>query len=224
VLDLSSIDLEEIANALADQTDYEHHWLINPDTGEIAFWTADTGIDGQAPVDLDELDLVVIDPLPSWVWYQDMADFTDGITDERAGRRLARSIQGKGAFRRFKDELHEEYPGLLPAWYAFRDTRARSTLSTRRDVRLAERLYSVSSEPGMGEEGTPTPRHKGHPPHKPVTKHGRSVHAPWTRAERVPHRGPPGVARRATLRATPQALLLDVKQALVDEFVDAEGA
>jgi hypothetical protein len=112
VLDLSSIDLEEIANALADQTDYEHRWLINPDTGEIAFWTADTGIDGQAPVDLDELDLVVIDPLPSWVWYQDMADFADGITDERAGRRLARAIQGKGAFRRFKDELHEEYPDL----------------------------------------------------------------------------------------------------------------
>ena len=124
VLDLSSLDLEEVANALADQTDYEHHWLINPDTGEIAFWTADTGIDGQTPVDLDELDLVVIDPLPSWVWYQDMADFADGITDERAGRRLARAIQGKGAFRRFKDELHEEYPDLLPAWYAFRDTRA----------------------------------------------------------------------------------------------------
>jgi hypothetical protein len=117
VLDLSSIDLEEIANALADQTGYEHHWLINPDTGEIAFWTADSGI--------DELDLVVIDPLPSWVWYQDMADFADGITDERAGRRLARAIQGKGAFRRFKDELHEEYPDLLPAWHAFRDTRAR---------------------------------------------------------------------------------------------------
>ncbi len=125
VLELSSIDLEEIANALADQTDYEHHWLINPDTGEIAFWTADTGIDGQTPVELDELDLTVIDPLPSWVWYQDMADFAGGITDERAGRRLARAIEGKGAFRRFKDELHEEDPDLLPAWYAFRDARAR---------------------------------------------------------------------------------------------------
>ncbi len=125
MLDLNSIDLEEIANALADQTDYEHHWLIHPNTGEIAVWTADTGIDGQTPVDLDELDLVVIGPLPSWVWYQDMADFADGITDERAGRRLARAIQGKGAFRRFKDELHEEYPDLLAAWYAFRDTRAR---------------------------------------------------------------------------------------------------
>jgi Uncharacterised protein family (UPF0158) len=124
VLDLSNLDLEEIANALADQTDYEHRWLINPETGEIAFWTADTGIDGQTPVDLDELDLVCIDPLPSWVWYQDMADFAEAITDERAGRRLLRAIQGKGAFRRFKDELHEEYPELLPAWYAFRDARA----------------------------------------------------------------------------------------------------
>ena len=54
-----------------------------------------------------------------------MADFADGITDEHAGRRLAGAIQGKGAFRRFKNELHEEYPDLLPAWYAFRDTRAR---------------------------------------------------------------------------------------------------
>lgn len=66
VLDLSRLDLADIAEALADQTDYEHHWLINPETG---------------------------------------------------------------AFRRFKDELHEEYPGLLPAWYAFRDARA-----TRRAV------------------------------------------------------------------------------------------
>ncbi len=111
VLDLRSIDLEEIANALADQTDYEHHWLINPDTGEIAFWMADTGLDGQTPVDVDELDLVVIDPLASWVWYQDMADFAGGITDERAGRRLARALQGKGAFRRFKDELPRGMPG-----------------------------------------------------------------------------------------------------------------
>jgi len=125
VLDLSSLDLEDIGNALADQTDYEHRCLINPQTGEIAFWTADTGIDGQTPVDLDELDLVCIDPLPSWVWYQDMADFAEGITNEGAGHRLARTIRGKGAFHRFRDELHVGYPELLPAWYAFRDIRAK---------------------------------------------------------------------------------------------------
>ena len=124
VLDLSSLNLADIADALADQGNYEHVWLINPQTGEIAFWTAETGIDGQTPVDLDDLDLVGINPLPPWVWYQDMADFADTITDERAGRRLTRAIQGKGAFRRFKDELQEEYPELLSAWYEFRDVRA----------------------------------------------------------------------------------------------------
>ena len=129
VLELTSLDLEEIALALADQGGYEHRWLINPQTGEIVFWTSDTGIDGQTPVDLDELDLVGINPLPSWIWYQDMADFAEAITDERAGRALARAIQGKGAFRRFKDQLHQEHPGLVPAWHAFLDARA-----TRRAV------------------------------------------------------------------------------------------
>lgn len=105
MLDLSRLDLEEIATALQDQTDYEHRWLINPQTGEIVFWTTDGGIDGHTPVDLDDLDLVGIDPLPSYVWYQDMADFAERISDAAAGRGLARAIQGRGAFRRFKNEL-----------------------------------------------------------------------------------------------------------------------
>ena len=54
-----------------------------------------------------------------------MADFADRISDDRAARRLTRAIQGRGAFRRFGDELHQEYPQLLPAWNAFRDNRAR---------------------------------------------------------------------------------------------------
>jgi hypothetical protein len=125
MLALSTIDLDEIAMALADQNDYEHQWLIDPATGEILFWTADCGIDGQTPVDLDELDVVCIDPEPSYVWYQDMVDFAEGISDERAGRSLGRAIQGRGAFRRFKDCLHQDFPHLLPMWYAFSDVRAK---------------------------------------------------------------------------------------------------
>jgi hypothetical protein len=82
MLDLVRIDLEEVAEALADQTDYEHCWLIDPSTGGVAFWTSDTGIEGQNPVEIDELDLVAIDPLPSYVWYQDMVDFAAGISDD----------------------------------------------------------------------------------------------------------------------------------------------
>jgi hypothetical protein len=125
VLDLTRLDVDEIATALSDQTDDEHRWLIDPRSGQIVFWTADTGIDGENPIDLDELDLIPIDPLPSYVWYQDMADFAEGLSDESAGRRLERAIRGRGAFRRFKDELYEEYPEFVEVWHACRDARAK---------------------------------------------------------------------------------------------------
>ena len=124
MLELSQLDLDEIATALSDQTDYDHRWLIDPKSGQVAFWTSDTGLAGGNPVDFEDLDLTPIDPLPSHVWYQDMADFADRISDDAAGRRLARAIAGKGAFRRFKNALYEEFPELLPAWHAFREARA----------------------------------------------------------------------------------------------------
>lgn len=125
MLDLDAIDVEEIATALADQTDYEHRWLIDPRTGEVAFWTSDTGIDGQNPIELDELDLIPIDPLPSHVWYQDMVEFATGISDRGAGERLRRSLEGKGAFRRFKNVLYQGHPELISPWHARRDATAR---------------------------------------------------------------------------------------------------
>jgi hypothetical protein len=155
MLDLSRFDLEEIATALADQTDYERRWLISPRTGEIVFWTADGGIDGSTPVDLDDLDLIRIDPLPSYIWYQDMADFAERISDETVSRRLTRATQGKGAFRRFKNELHEDHPDLLPAWYAFRDARAaRRTVewlvaNSLVDDETGERFAVEHPDPGL---------------------------------------------------------------------------
>jgi len=48
-------------------------------------------------VEIDELGLILVDPLPSSVWYRDMADFADGISDGAAGRRLTQSWQGRPA-------------------------------------------------------------------------------------------------------------------------------
>jgi hypothetical protein len=128
VLRLGQVDLDEIAQALSGQTDYEHRWLLDPATGELHIWTSDTSLDGQNLVDGDELeqtDLVAIDPLPSSVWYRDMADFAERISDDQAARRLERAISGRGAFRRFRDELFEEYPDLVAVYQGFRDVRAR---------------------------------------------------------------------------------------------------
>ncbi len=145
MLVLSNLDLEEIANALADQTDYEHRWLIDPESGQVLYWTRDGGIDGTEPVDLDELSAIPIDPQPSYVWYQDMVDFVERISDERARRRLGRAIQGRGAFRRFKDGLHDDAPDLMPIWYAFRDVRAtRRAVEWLRDNALVDDIEAKS--------------------------------------------------------------------------------
>lgn len=131
--EVAMLDIDEVigdlAEALQDQDAYEHSWLLDPKTGTVEYWTRDLGIGDEDPVDLDELveerGFIVIEPLPSYVWYRDMADFAAQLSDEQAGTRLTRAIRGRGAFRRFKDELYEEYPELVPVWHAFRDVRAK---------------------------------------------------------------------------------------------------
>ena len=155
MLDLDGIDVEEIATALADQTDYEHRWLLDPRTGQVAFWTTDTGIDGENPVEIDELDLIPIDPIPSHAWYQDMADFAEGISDGAAGRRLARALQGRGAFRRFKSELYGHHPELISPWHTLRDVRAQRRAvewlleQVLIDDGAAERFTADHPDPGL---------------------------------------------------------------------------
>jgi len=56
--------------------------------------------------------------------YRDMELFIDTVEDDRIADRLARAIQGRGAFRRFKDAL-ASWPELLDRWYGFTDDRHR---------------------------------------------------------------------------------------------------
>lgn len=124
MLDLDRLDVDEIATALADHGDYDHRWLLDPRTGEVVFWTSDTGIDGENPVEVDELDLIAIDLGPTRAWFNDMVDFAAGLTDLDAGKNLARALNGRGAFRRFKNEVYQRHPELISSWHAFRDARA----------------------------------------------------------------------------------------------------
>jgi hypothetical protein len=72
VLDLTKIDLEELAAALQDQGQsfYEHVWFVDRETGKLGFWTEDGGVDGEHPIDLDEVDGEIIEAIPSYVWYR----------------------------------------------------------------------------------------------------------------------------------------------------------
>ncbi len=50
--------------------------------------------------------------------------FIASVEDPGRAERLARAIAGRGAFRRFKDEL-ARWPGELERWYAMSEERHR---------------------------------------------------------------------------------------------------
>ncbi|XVU23694.1 UPF0158 family protein [Actinoplanes sp. CA-054009] len=115
MLAIDRVDLEMLAVALQDQGAVEHRWLIDPVSGDVAMWS---DYDEEAPDDL-----VHVDPVPSRVWYRDMADFAARLSDGRASECLMRALEGRGAFRRFKNELYQRHPALVSAWREFSSVR-----------------------------------------------------------------------------------------------------
>ncbi len=103
--------------------------------GEALCWPGD-GYDDEvddAPDVLDPDDpRIRIDPIRSWVWFQDMADFADRISDDRVWRHLSRALDGQRAFRRFAERIYRESDSVIGAW---NDSRNR-----RRLVRVVEWL------------------------------------------------------------------------------------
>jgi len=64
---------------------------------------------------------------PLRTWFQDIADFAEGISDRKAGRDLTQSLTGRGALRRFKNQVYEHHPELVSSWHErarLRDTAA----------------------------------------------------------------------------------------------------
>ncbi|MEU6699972.1 UPF0158 family protein [Pseudonocardia sp. NPDC046786] len=115
MLDPGRVDLAALADALDDRSP-DVRWYLDPDTGAVAAHPA-----GDPPPAGDR---VLIEPVTSRESYRDMSDFTAGVQHRRAGALLDRAIDGRGAFRRFKNTLFE-FPEVRDQWYRFRDARSR---------------------------------------------------------------------------------------------------
>lgn len=153
MLDPTGIDLDDLATALADQTDGDHAWFFDPRTGQLQLWTSDFGLDGEV-VDVDDLErtrLVEIEPVPSYVWYQHMVDFAEGVESPVARMALQIALQGKGAFRRFKDVLHQRFPELVADWRAHQQRSERQVaLDWLADAGLVDPEAAEASTPSAG--------------------------------------------------------------------------
>lgn len=122
MLDLAKIDLGELACALEDHS-LDATWLLDPATGEVWRISEELPLE-EYGVDEEAVDqMVAIDPVASQESYADMEDFITRVGDPRTRGLLSRAIEGRGAFRRFKDTLLE-FPELRQAWFTFHDARA----------------------------------------------------------------------------------------------------
>jgi hypothetical protein len=158
-IDLAKIDLASLSEALEDHSD-ETAWWFDPATGEVEPWSVglSSGEDEVAPEDRGQ---VRIEPLPSSDGYGDMEEFIELVGDRRARQLLRRAIEGRGAFRRFKDALLE-YPELRTAWFAFHDVRGeRRTLQWLADQGFVER--SVADAEIARRTDPDLPEHDGDP-------------------------------------------------------------
>jgi Uncharacterised protein family (UPF0158) len=127
-------DLGTLETALED-ADLAHRYCLNLVTGEVVFFSDYLGLSDEDERLLEEIDAssdyVAIERIPSHEAYQWMVDFVDEMVapaDEHAAEKLSIALQGKGAFRRFKDTLHRVDDQWLQAWYQWRNKRLEAAL------------------------------------------------------------------------------------------------
>jgi hypothetical protein len=107
----------------------EWTYYLDLRTGDVCMVSMDRfGGDGDWPPE-EEIDagleagyLLPVEPLGSAVEYGWMAEFAGTVHDARLRDRLDVALDGRGAFRRFKNVLLD-FPAERERWFAFRDER-----------------------------------------------------------------------------------------------------
>jgi hypothetical protein len=129
-----SIDRYMLEAAMED-TDLANRYFLNQVTGEVVFFSDHLGLSDEDERLSEEIeasnDYVAIERIPSHEAYQWMVDFVNEIVapaDEQAAEKLFMALNGKGAFRRFKDTLHRVDDQWLQAWYEWRNNRLKAAV------------------------------------------------------------------------------------------------
>jgi len=121
------VDLDDLATVLEGDP-IDGGGRIDRQTGEVWHRAA-----VEYAREIDEEDEESAEDPERWLWvgcegshegYRDMELFIETVADPERADRLAIAIDGRGAFRRFKDVLGR-WPGEIERWYAFSEERQR---------------------------------------------------------------------------------------------------
>ena len=122
---LLRINMDELCEAM-ENSSYENEYYLDLETGEILF-LSEYMDDEETERLRDKIDEEPdrYEPIPkaeSREGYKDMRDFIASVENEHLTELLEVAINGKGAFRRFKDVLLN-YPEEGERWFKFKDER-----------------------------------------------------------------------------------------------------
>src|SRR5260370_27630594 len=130
------VDLQELRFAMEDAS-YEHRYFLDTETGDVIL-ASEMFEDEETQRQLTEIDeaepgrYLQVLRADSREGYDDMQDLIDTVSDEHLQELLNVAIQGRGAFRRFKDVL-ARHPAEQQRSFEFQaarlDARAREWLA-----------------------------------------------------------------------------------------------
>jgi len=156
------VDLEMIANAMEDVARMDMDYYLNKEKGEVIITSEETFRYAEEEEDEDKIrenlpdwqkediklakDILFNNPdryicipeRPSYEGYNLMVEFTEKVEDELLREKLNIALDGKGAFRRFKNVI-ADYPDYREKWFKFRDERL--------NKKVIEWLNSIGIEP-----------------------------------------------------------------------------
>ena len=128
------IELDMLETAMED-SDLSNRYYLNLVSGKVVFFSDDLDLSEEDELLSEEIDesddYIAVERIPSHVAYQWMVDFVDEMvapSDENAADKLSIALEGKGAFRRFKDTLHRVDEQWLQAWYQWRDKQLKAAV------------------------------------------------------------------------------------------------
>ncbi|MGB9628869.1 MAG: UPF0158 family protein [Thermodesulfobacteriota bacterium] len=132
------VDFEEIAMFMENQDRYSNQYYFDKETGETLIIPDELMRaleEGESCEDLPKWELELVPqakeifkgssryeeiPIrPSYEGYNLMVEFVEGLTEKKIQRELFIALDGKGAFRRFKNVIRD-YPEVERQWYQFK--------------------------------------------------------------------------------------------------------
>lgn len=190
------VAMDDLLDMLDEHSDL-HTPYFHQRTGDVAIYFEDTGIDPDPVVDPDDPDWIPVPRVQSHDAFRVMEHFVDTLDEPDVQQQLRRALQGKGAFRRFRDTLHG-FPDLLGRWNQFqRDDLLQRALQFLAELDI-EPIYELRplpapSTPTQAPAQTKQPSIRLH--------HVLLLGAPDGKTERIEGR----VLRRVRLRSPQQA-------------------